>query len=95
MLRTRRRSEPRSLRQLAVVEIVGLLIAVFLIVSGLLAVVRPNALLVKHAYHGRAPRTTFVVVTPERARFYGVVAVVVGAPFGGWLVWGIRRFLTR
>ncbi len=83
------------MRRFAVVEIVCLLIATFVTVSGLLAVLRPNALLVKHAYYGRAASTTFEVVTPARARVYGAIAIVAGAAFGAWIFWGIRRSLPR
>ena len=74
------------------IEIVGFLIAALVIVSGLLAVLRPNALLVKHT---ALRRSTFEAVTPERARVYGAVAVVAGTAFAAWIVWGVRRSLPR
>jgi hypothetical protein len=95
MARTRIEANSPQRRRVAVVDTGGLLVATFLIVGGILAVLRPTAVFVPHPAHGRFTSDTAEALTPQRTRLYGIVAIAAGTGFGALLLWGIRRSLPR
>ncbi len=82
------------MRTLARSDVVGLLLAAFLIVGGLLTILVPRDIVVEHLMMGKGA-STVEYVTPEGARVYGAVAVSSGIALGALLVWGIRASRPR
>ena len=82
------------MRTFARSDIVGLLLAVFLVISGLLTILVPREVFVERLMMGKGA-STVEHVSPQRARVYGAVAVASGIALGSLLFWGIHSSRPR